>query len=1813
MFDDLVARFCRTRDPSSLHAKIRVATMCSGTESPLLALRKISDALQRTKDVTLEVEHVFSCEIEPFKQAYIERNFAPNLLFRDIRELGGSEAATAYGALKPVPGDVDMLVAGTSCVDYSNLNNDKKGIDDAGESGQTFRGMMQWVKNHKPPIVILENVCQAPWEEVARRFENVGYASHFLRLDTKKYYIPHTRTRVYLVAFLESRRSKVEEWKKIMKSLESPAKGSIESFLFSADDPRLENARRKLDATTPRKRIRGATDWGRCESRHKKFRMEEGLGDGVPLTSWHTGCRLPEHAWNDWGSAQSERVLDLLDIFYLRYAAKGIDATYKSMAWNLSQNVDRSGGEGILGVAPCLTPSMIPYATIRGGPILGLESLSLQGIPVEDLVMTRETETQMKDLSGNAMSTSVVGACMLAALWLNGDFPLEPACRRRSASFASEAPVGVQHLRDVPLNLAAIEPAALMRMATRSRRMCATEMGDRRANHIHRCVACGATMSEHHSENPKHEVRERVRARESPVEFRATVLRALPMKFTLQGGFATLESDFVFQKLARGAQWRVVYKNDTHSLELRFVGENEATWLLFEDGGDEYPIARLSLDGKSLRMWEGAWEILVKDTAHARLRVTGKGSRLESWERSLGLESEGSEGSEGSVFSSYEISGHPEIDGVYDALPKCGGAKRSLHKQRDGDVFFFLDPDYYGSEKEDSFVFSKYHHRVAADERREKICALSSSFRLPSDDDPVDVSCTVTRAFEQRSDVRLVPKEYLRSLALAPNISLASDLAASCGRGGVALMKIVAPLSEAEKIRWAHAGSDKEKMRRFAWLNSQIVFPVDYATFTEIRLSKKKCNACAPLPPPMRWIKKAGQKKVSCREDPEAAGEFEQAMKRRPDIFKLSWSVANDYDLGELIISVDPAALAHRAIGRFDGVDDLVAHWRIVQTTEEEEARFEGFRLLSNREDETHETPLPGWNESFPLRLEQKRSLAWMIKQETVGKVFEEEEVSEKTFPLLNIRAEAKASRKKLVRGGILADQVGFGKTALAVAVIANSRDAPRDARGPFATEATLVLVPSQLMKQWPDEIKKFCPSLRTAVIKTMADLNSLTPRKVKEIDVLVVNTTVIRSPAYFSRLSQLAGTREISQDSTRRFGLAYEDALSRMRKRTPDIAAGALREFRTLEGKNEVSIVSNRMKGAKLTKSTAAAGGEGTTFVEALDDAEENFEPKTRFQFFLDDADDALDMRSPLLEMFDWRRVVVDEFTYLQEFDRCVAVATKADSKWCLSGTPPLAEFSEVKRTATLLGVDLGVDDFSRAGKREMTEVETFHLYREKMSRSWELRRDRLAQTFLDKFARQNIAEIDEIEMRDVKEKVTLSPEERALYLELEQHVRTLDAKVMKKGGGDRQARLAQALEGCGTPEEALVKRCSYYEKNVREILDLRKKQYDECEKDLAKKISDTATLMRWIESRCGEWPKKYEKYFDAWKGRVRALGSGDPDVTRGLQELIREAEEKRGAEALPSVGSIIVVDGMEAVVESYSGTWKQKALLKYEDGTTEESDIKTMEWDVVETATATMGEEEMSNKIWEARELTHEVEKLLKELVSRKRSLRFFNNLILRESNVSTEDSHVLSGCGHVGSLKNLAEAAEKGKCGVSGCRAAVKKDSVLERIRNTVEKEEDIPRNGTKLRNMVRKIETLPAGDKAIVFVQFSDLAARAEESLQEAGVRAARLTGGVHQQTKTLEIFQTDPEVRVLIMLCRSESAAGANLTVANHAIFLHPLITDSPEEYEASETQAVGRVRRYGQKKKVFVWRFVAERTVEVELQNNKGVFVEKQA
>lgn len=202
------------------------------------------------------------------------------------------------------PGCVDILIAGTSCVDYSNLNTKRvrtysdgmasvglcfrlvsflmllrmaiqKEIDERGESGQTFFGMMDWISKAQPLIVIIENVYGAPWDTKVRLFNERGYAASYLKLDTKDFYIPHTRQRGYLFAIQKTTKKNAldkrpQQWKDLVTKLKRPASATLDEFMLPNDDPRVLRGRARLTSESygAGGARAGRVDWAKCEARH---------------------------------------------------------------------------------------------------------------------------------------------------------------------------------------------------------------------------------------------------------------------------------------------------------------------------------------------------------------------------------------------------------------------------------------------------------------------------------------------------------------------------------------------------------------------------------------------------------------------------------------------------------------------------------------------------------------------------------------------------------------------------------------------------------------------------------------------------------------------------------------------------------------------------------------------------------------------------------------------------------------------------------------------------------------------------------------------------------------------------------------------------------------------------------------------------------------------------------------------------------------------------------------------------------------------------------------------------------------------------------------------------------------------------------------------------------------------------------------------------------------------------------------------------------------------------------------------------------
>ena len=161
-------------------------------------------------------------------------------------------------------------------------------------------------------------------------------------------------------------------------------------------------------------------------------------------------------------------------------------------------------------------------------------------------------------------------------------------------------------------------------------------------------------------------------------------------------------------------------------------------------------------------------------------------------------------------------------------------------------------------------------------------------------------------------------------------------------------------------------------------------------------------------------------------------------------------------------------------------------------------------------------------------------------------------------LPALRWRLEARARCPHVVRGGVLADEVGYGKTVITIALIDAAPRVPRTPPAPLRADgfiplkATLVLAPSHLLKQWPREVQKFSGgALKCVVISTMADVNKLTIRELQTVDVVVCSITLLRSDLYFNRLANLAGelTLPASKANQRHFGSAYGAAMTRLQE----------------------------------------------------------------------------------------------------------------------------------------------------------------------------------------------------------------------------------------------------------------------------------------------------------------------------------------------------------------------------------------------------------------------------------------------------------------------------------------------------------------------------------------------------------------------------------------------------------------------------------------------------------------------------------------
>ena len=168
---------------------LKLATVCSGIGAPEKALTLLG----------IPYELVFFSEID-------------NAAIRSYCSIHGENRAKNLGDLSRIdygklPKDIDLIVGGTPCQDFS-----VSGLGKGGEEGSGTRSSLMWyyvklIAQTKPKIVVWENVAAVlnckhymTYRKFYLTLNNLGYKVNAGVLNAKYFNLPQNRVRIFVVA-----------------------------------------------------------------------------------------------------------------------------------------------------------------------------------------------------------------------------------------------------------------------------------------------------------------------------------------------------------------------------------------------------------------------------------------------------------------------------------------------------------------------------------------------------------------------------------------------------------------------------------------------------------------------------------------------------------------------------------------------------------------------------------------------------------------------------------------------------------------------------------------------------------------------------------------------------------------------------------------------------------------------------------------------------------------------------------------------------------------------------------------------------------------------------------------------------------------------------------------------------------------------------------------------------------------------------------------------------------------------------------------------------------------------------------------------------------------------------------------------------------------------------------------------------------------------------------------------------------------------------------------------------------------------------
>jgi hypothetical protein len=1065
---------------------------------------------------------------------------------------------------------------------------------------------------------------------------------------------------------------------------------------------------------------------------------------------------------------------------------------------------------------------------------------------------------------------------------------------------------------------------------------------------IQACSACGHTACLLCAGNPRHEYGETVAIhRQSPDAFIRKWRPKLPARLKLdnfpdvrQLAFKTADTDastkaFVdrIDEINVGSQhfyasdiqrqdraWIISYASEEATLELN-IGE-QIQWLLFakcrpDCSGNsmirkilEQPIARGIVDNS---LMYPRWELLIPRTKNFLFHITGSSERSKSWRNRLGLPDFRSETIPVTLQVQSPTNEGSTLEGKYTIQPYCGTASSSLYRSyHKPPIFLFLDPNPIGGASDDRFVFSRDCSRKHYGEARISLAHLNSSWRpwQIGTEEKCDINATSSGVWVPTSMKLTSPSVSITTNVFSNdnNPTGRSESWNGC-RDTITVLDVHLP----EKLN-THKFSD------YSWALEQAKLLPSLSQWRSFNAKSQACE-CAPSHPRVLWsIDEAGV--ATAHEDRKAAAIFERSVKTRCPMFY----ICANYDSNNthIEIGINVASLCHRAASRLDGSNPVSTAWRLLTDhTDMGFKRFPKFRLRSNAADIPYSGPL---RLQFDLRGAQPRSLSWMKLQE-VGVSLTITEVEEDIHSGLGWRVEARAQTSVKIRGGVLADAPSFGKTVTTIALIQSEFEEYTPGvlleRNKFLTEdlpalinvaGTLIVCPPHIVIQWQEELRSFLGTkqydkFKVLLIEDFAQLRELTIEAVQQSRVIILSWNVFADEEYISELARFAAMPEPAATGRRAYSAWLNQVTSELPTRLATLETADYSEFQ----ENSDQLLEKRLQlpefraaiplkvqhGSSYQSFNATQAAVGKRKASGMKP-----KPKPKGKGKIRATHPV-----PLLHIFRFNRVVVDEYHYLNQDKRIenllASVSVKsiaAVKRWVLSGTPALANFHDIDQIASFLGTKLGrfangasrmPTQLEKAIRDDQTDVEKFLSKTESMSRQWHQARHELAQVFLDRFVRQNEPSLEHIDCSEELCPIELNVAHHAVYLELSQHLISQRMQVRKlnnKTNSDRLLRLNASLNNSATAEDALLKSALLFktsdgESAIGALMQKREEQRRDTERELLRLLCGFEGLRKDAD---------IADLYNGFKTDVKiANWLGDESASKRLCDRLKKAEK--------------------------------------------------------------------------------------------------------------------------------------------------------------------------------------------------------------------------------------------------------------------------------------------------------------------------------